>query len=73
MDVAIRTAAEIAFNPSESLKVIKSMAWAHLEETSLKEVLKREDKEFAAAMERPAHKEAVKAFLDKRQPDFHRG
>lgn len=73
MDVAMETAAEIAFNPSESLRAIKSMAWAHLAETSLAEVLKCEDKEFAAAMERPAFKEAVKAFLDKRQPDFHRG
>ncbi len=73
MDVAVETAAEIAFNPSESLKVIKSMAWAHLAETSLEEVLKREDVEFAAATERPAFKEAVDAFLDKRQPDFHRG
>jgi enoyl-CoA hydratase/carnithine racemase len=73
MDVAMETAAEIAFNPSESLAAIKSMAWAHLAETSLEEVLKREDGEFAAATERPAFKEAVKAFLEKRQPDFHRG
>jgi enoyl-CoA hydratase/carnithine racemase len=73
MGVAMETAAEIAFNPAESLKVIKSMAWAHLEETSLEGVLKREDKEFAAAMQRPAFKEAVKAFLEKRPPDFHRG
>lgn len=73
MDVAMETAAEIAFNPSESLAAIKSMAWAHLAETSLEAVLKREDGEFAAATERPAFKEAVKAFLEKRQPDFHRG
>ena len=73
LDHAVETAAEIAFNPSESLTAIKRMAWAHLAETSLEEVLKREDGEFAAATERPAFKEAVKAFLEKRQPDFHRG
>ncbi len=73
LDHAIETAAEIAFNPSESLAAIKRMAWANLTETNLEEVLKREDVEFAAAMERPQFKEAVKAFLEKRQPDFHRG
>jgi len=73
LDHAVETAAEIAFNPSESLAAIKSMAWAHLAETSLGEVLKREDVEFAAALERPSFKEAVRAFLEKRQPQFHRG
>lgn len=73
MDVAMETAAEIAFNPSESLAAIKRTAWANLTETSLEDVIKREDTEFAAAMQRPAFKEAVKAFLEKRQPDFHRG
>jgi enoyl-CoA hydratase/carnithine racemase len=73
LDHSIETAAEIAFNPSESLAAIKRMAWANLTETKLEEVLKREDVEFAAAMERPQFKEAVKAFLEKRQPDFHRG
>ena len=72
LDHAVETAAEIAFNPSESLAAIKRTAWANLTETSLEEVIKREDTEFAAAMQRPAFKEAVKAFLEKRQPEFHR-
>ena len=72
LDRAIETAAEIAFNPAESLAAIKRMTWDHLGETDLGEVLNREDQEFAAAMERPYFKEAVKAFLDKRQPQFHR-
>lgn len=71
LDHAVETAAEIAFNPSESLAAIKRMAWANLTETSLEEVLDRENAEFAAAIERPAFKEAVRAFLEKRQPQFH--
>jgi enoyl-CoA hydratase/carnithine racemase len=47
------------------------MAWANLTETSFEEVLDRENAEFAAAIERPAFKEAVRAFLEKRQPQFH--
>ena len=73
MDVTMETAAEIAFNPSESLTAIKRMAWTNFTETSLEEVIKREDTEFAAAMQRPAFKEAVRAFVEKRQPDFHGG
>lgn len=71
LDHAVETAAEIAFNPSESLAAIKRMAWANLTETSFEEVLDRENAEFAAAIERPAFKEAVRAFLEKRQPQFH--
>ncbi len=72
MATATDTAAEIAFNPAESLAAIKRLVWQNLSETDLKEVLKRENSEFAAAMQRPAFKEAVKAFLEKREPEFHR-
>jgi 2-(1,2-epoxy-1,2-dihydrophenyl)acetyl-CoA isomerase len=71
MEAAMDTAAEIAFNPAESLAAIKRLVWQNLTATDLKEVLERENTEFAAAMERPAFKEAVKAFLEKRQPEFH--
>ena len=72
MDAAVGTASEIAFNPAESLAAIKRLVWENLTETELAEVWKREDREFAAAMERPAFKEAVKAFLEKREPQFNR-
>lgn len=72
MATAMDTAAEIAFNPAESLTAIKRLVWQNLTEPDLKEVLKRENSEFAAAMQRPAFKEAVKAFLEKRQPEFNR-
>lgn len=71
MDEAMETAAEIAFNPPESIAAIKSMTWDALQEPSLEAVMKREGKEFNLAMQRPYFKEAVRAFLEKRQPDFH--
>ena len=72
MEEAMETAAEIAFNPADSIAAIKSMAWDALQEPSLEAVMKREGKEFNKAMQRPYFKEAVKAFMEKRQPDFHR-
>ena len=72
MDEAMETAAEIAFNPADSIAAVKSMTWDALQEPSLEAVMKREGREFNKAMERPYFKEAVKAFLEKRQPDFHR-
>ena len=68
----METAAEIAFNPTESLLAIKRLAWQNLTETNLEEVWKRENKEFSAAMDRPSFKEAVSAFLEKREPQFNR-
>lgn len=72
LDRAVETAAETAFNPAESLLAIKRLAWQNLTETNLEEVWKRENREFAAAMERPSFKEAVSAFLEKREPQFNR-
>ena len=72
MEAALETAAEIAFNPTDSLAAIKRLVWENLTETDISQVWKRENREFAAAMERPAFKEAVKAFLEKREPQFNR-
>lgn len=73
LERAVETAAEIAFNPTESLFAIKGLAWRNLTEGDVREVMKRENAEFAAAQNRPAWKEAVTAFREKREPDFHRG
>jgi enoyl-CoA hydratase/carnithine racemase len=72
IDHAMETAAEIAFNPADSIAAVKGMAWAALQEPSIEEVMKREGKEFNLAMKRPYFKEAVRSFLEKRQPDFHK-
>jgi 2-(1,2-epoxy-1,2-dihydrophenyl)acetyl-CoA isomerase len=72
LDQAVETAAEIAFNPAESVAGIKRTIWANFWETDQDEVMKREVIEFNQTMNRPHFKEAVRAFLEKRQPDFHR-
>ncbi|HEU4758953.1 MAG TPA: enoyl-CoA hydratase-related protein [Dehalococcoidia bacterium] len=72
LDAAIGTAAEIAFNPAESVAGVKRTVWANLFASDLREMMVCEVEEFNAAMARPHFKEAVRAFLEKRQPDFHR-
>ena len=72
MEHALETAAEIAFNPTESLFAIKKLTWANAVAGDTKAARERENVEFGAAQARPAWKEAVTAFREKRQPDFHR-
>ena len=72
LDAAVETAAEIAFNPAESVAAIKRTIWANLTSTDIGEMMRREVEEFNQAMQRPYFKEAVRAFIEKREPDFHR-
>ena len=72
MEEAVNIAQDIAFNPVESLFVTKGLTWQNLDETDITVVQQREGKEFAAAMQRPSFKEAVKSFVEKRPPDFHK-
>src|SRR3990172_11434527 len=50
LDQAVETAAEIAFNPAESVAGIKRAVWANLTETDLNEGMKREVIEFNETM-----------------------
>lgn len=72
MEDAIATAQEIAFNPIESVMGVKKIAWQNLDEGDIPTIQQREGVELTAAINRPAFKEAVRAFLEKRQPDFHK-
>jgi enoyl-CoA hydratase/carnithine racemase len=72
LDRAVEIAAEIAFNPADSVQALKRTVWENFWETDQNEVMKREVIELNATMNRPYFKEAVRAFLEKRDPDFHR-
>lgn len=71
MDEAVALASDIAFNPTESLFAIKKLTWANLLETDIHKVMTSEGQELMAAALRPSFREAVNAFLEKRQPNFH--
>ena len=70
---AIETAAEMAFNPTESLLAVKRQIWENLTKAvDIRDVMRVEMEEFRAAQRRPAFREATTAFMEKRDPDFHR-
>jgi enoyl-CoA hydratase/carnithine racemase len=72
LEEAVALAADMAFNPTESLLAIKKLTWANLVEADLHKVMTDEAQELMAAALRPTFGEAVNAFLEKRQPDFHK-
>jgi len=72
MEEALAIAQDIAFNPTESLLAVKKLTWQNLDEGDIMTIHEREREEFAVARERPSFKEAVRAFMEKRQPDFHK-
>ena len=72
IDEAVKLAEEIAFNPSEGLATVKRLLWATVNDPAFVQARERETVEFQAAMQRPTFKEANQAFMEKRQPDFHK-
>jgi enoyl-CoA hydratase/carnithine racemase len=73
MDEALSLATEIANNPTECVIEGKRMVHHHMVEQDVDKLVKEENRTIVAAYQRPAHKEAVKAFLEKRQPTFNQG
>ncbi len=72
MDEAVGLAQEMADNDTELLLAIKKLAWTNLTEPDIRLIQKREGEELMAGTQRPAFREAVTAFMEKRKPDFHR-
>jgi enoyl-CoA hydratase/carnithine racemase len=67
---AFELASQIAVNSAPALRMIKALLTVNGACEDLREVQKREIEALAIAYSTPEHKEAVKAFLEKRKPDF---
>lgn len=72
LNVAGELAATIAANPAPQLRWVKELLTLNGSETDLSLVQQREMERLAQAYVSPEHKEAVAAFLEKRQPDYRR-
>ncbi len=70
LDEALAVAAAIAENPSRQLQMVKQLLTQNGTEPDLALVTQREFGLLAEAYETPEHKEAVRAFLEKRPADF---
>ncbi len=71
LDEALALATEIANNPTECVVEGKRMVHQHMVEQDVDAIVAEEDRAFARVMRGPAHKEAVRAFLEKREPQFN--
>ena len=57
-------------NPQASLKAIKELVTQNAAEADIAAVQKREMAALSVAYKSPEHKEAIAAFMEKREPDF---
>ena len=70
MDTALEIAAQIAANPGPQLRWIKALLTENGSETDIAAVQRREGEALQRAYVSAEHKEAVDAFLTKREPNF---
>ena len=71
LDEAMDIAGELAANPPTQLRLIKQLLTANAAETDLSAVQRRELEAMKQCYRSPEHAEAVRAFIEKRQPVFH--
>lgn len=71
LDEALTYAAEIANNPTDQVVIAKQMVHKHMVQPDIDAVVGEENRNIVRAYKGPAHKEAVTAFLEKRQPKFN--
>ena len=70
LDEAMAIAGELAQNPPTQLRLIKQLLTANAAETDLDAVQRRELEAMQTCYRSPEHAEAVRAFIEKRQPVF---
>ena len=67
---ALDAARAMGSNPQSALRAVKALLTENAAETDLAVAQKREMAALQQAYESPEHKEAIAAFLEKREPDF---
>jgi 2-(1,2-epoxy-1,2-dihydrophenyl)acetyl-CoA isomerase len=72
LDRAVALGEELAARPLDSVRLIRSLLDRNAHEADIAEVQRREGDALREAYASPEHHEAVKAFLEKRTPDFAR-
>lgn len=70
LDEAIAVAEQIAANPPPSVRQIKGLFTANAVEQNTRSVFQREGEALEVCRRSPEHREAVRAFLEKRPPNF---
>ncbi len=70
LDEAMADAAQLAASPPPQVRMIKDLLTANAVESDLALVQQRELAALKQAYTTPEHREAVSAFLERRQPDF---
>ena len=70
LDEALALAGELGANPGPQLRMIKELLTDNAAETDLDLVQRREGEALERAYRTPEHHEAVRAFLEKRTPNF---
>jgi len=71
MEEALAMAQEIAFNPTQQLRWAKQLVYANVVNSDIRAVQLAESVIFSTASQSPAAREAARAFLEKREPNFH--
>jgi len=70
VDAALDRARSFSAHPDLQLRMIKELITQNADETDLALVQRREIEKLGIAYKSPEHKEAVQAFLEKREPRF---
>ena len=72
LDEARTIARAMGGNPPRALRKVKQLITENMDESDLGLVQSRELKALSMCYQTPEHKEAIDAFLEKREPDFKR-
>ncbi len=73
LDEALAYAELVAFNPTQHVAWAKRLVYSNAANDNLRSVLQAEDEIFGQATRTAAFAEAGRAFVEKREPNFHAG